>query len=248
MKTIKTIFFSACLVCFAPNLTTAQQYYHVHQDNVKPSKVMDYEKVAKEFTEASQKHNPETQWLTVSMDDFTYYYVTPIESLGDLEKRPFSEMAKAMGDDWGNMFTNFDKCYDSHGDYVIKLVEDLTYMPDGVNQVEENMDYRNYYFIYYTPENAKKMWEAMKAVKDMFVEKGSKNHYRVYHSAFGNMDSYYMVAMSSKDAIESAQKSKANQDVLGPNRHEVFQKVLAAAADWREVTGNIRRDLSYRPE
>ena len=248
MKTIKTILLSACMICFALNLSSAQQYFHVHQDNVKPSRVMEYEEVSKEFVEACKKHKPDTEFLTVSMDDFTYYSVTPITSLADLEKNPFSGMSEAMGDDMGKMMGKFNKCYDSHGDYVINLVEDLTYMPEGVNQAEEGMDYRNYYFIYYTPENSKKMWDAMKAVKDMFAEKGSNNYYRVYRSAFGNMDSYYMVAMSSKNSVDSAQKQEANKDVLGPGRHEVFQKVLAASSDWREVTGHIRRDLSYRPE
>lgn len=210
--------------------------------------MMEYEKIAKEFTEACKTHKPETQWLAVAMDDFKYFYVTPVENFADLDKRPFTEMAKSMGDDFGKMFEKFDACYDSHGDYILYLNEELTYMPEGVDQAEEGLDYRDYYFIYHTPENASKMKEAMKAVKDMFAEKGSNNYYRVYHSGFGTMDAYYLVAMSSKDAIDSAQKQKANQDVLGPDRFEVFNKVLAAASDWREATGNIRRDISYFPE
>ena len=79
----------------------------------------------------------------------------------------------------------------------------------------------------------------------MFADKGSKNYFRIYRTGFGVMDSYYMVAMSSKNAIDSAQKSKANEDLLGPERYDTFRKVLAAASYMEEVTGEVRRDLTY---
>ena len=182
------------------------------------------------------------------MDDFSYSYVTPIENFADLDKRPFADMAKAMGDKFTDMFSRFDKCYDSHGTYIITLDEELTYMPEGIDQSQKDEDYRNFIFIYYTPQNVKKLREGMEAVKEMFASKGSKNYYRIYRSGFGVIDNYYMVAMSSKDAIDAATKEKANQETLGPDRYETFNKVLSNASKWKEVTGKIRRDLSYSPK
>ena len=48
MKTTKTTFLLALFLCFTFNLSQAQQAYQVHQDNVKPSMLMEYEKIAKE--------------------------------------------------------------------------------------------------------------------------------------------------------------------------------------------------------
>lgn len=248
MKTIKNAFLLTLALCLTLNISNAQKMFQVHQDNVKPSMMLEYEKIAKEFHAACVEHNLQTKWLVTTMDDFSYLYVTPIENFADLDKRPFADMAKAMGDKFGDMFNRFDKCYDSHGDYIIVMDEELTYMPEGIDQVQEGMDYRDYYFIHYTPENGKGLREAMESVKDMFADKGSKSHYRVYRTAFGSMDSYYMVAMSSKDAMDSAQKEKANQDLLGPERFEVFNKVLKYADKMEEVTGEIRRDLTYNPQ
>jgi len=42
----------------------------------------------------------------------------------------------------------------------------------------------------------------MKGIKDVFASKGSKNHYRVYRSGFGNLEGYYLVAISAKDEID----------------------------------------------
>jgi hypothetical protein len=248
MKTLKNTLLLLFVFCLTANISQAQKMYWVHQDNVNPSKMMEYEKVSKEFHEACVTHNFQGQWLTVTMDDFKYSYVSPIENFAELDKRPFADMAKAMGDNFGDMFDRFDKCYDSHSDYIIILDEELTYMPEGISQMQEGQDYRNYIFIYYKPKNAKALREGMKAVKEMFTAKESKNYYRIYKSGFGNTDNYYMVAMSSKDAIDAATAQKANEEVLGPDRYETFDKVLSNASKWKETTGQIRRDLSYSPK
>lgn len=248
MKTIKKTLLLVSMFCFVANISFAQKMYQVHQDNVNPSKLMEYEKIAKNFNAACVEHNLQSQWLTVMMDDFTFLYVTPIDNFAELDKRPFADMAKAMGDDFGKMFEDFDKCYDSHGTYTIMLDESLTYMPDGIDPSTEGQDYRNFYYIHFTPQNEKSLRSAMKGVKEMFAAKGSKNYYRVYRTGFGVMDSYYMVAMSSKDEVDSAQKTKANEELLGPERYETFNKVLTAASAMEEVTGQIRRDLSYSPK
>lgn len=247
MKTIKNTFLVALFLCFACNLSQAQKMYWVHQDNVRASSIMAYEKVAKEFKAACVEHNFQGQWLATTMDDGRYLFVSPIENFAELDKPLFADMANAMGEKFGAMFDNFDKCYDSHSDYIIILDEELSYMPDGISQTQEGQDYRDFYFIYYAPQNSKKLKEGIKAVKDMYAEKGSKNYYRIYKSGFGCPQNYYMVAMSSKDAIESATKGETNKAVLGPDRYETFSKVMNNALKTEDVTGEIRSDLSYAP-
>ncbi|MEW4924573.1 hypothetical protein [Algibacter sp. 2305UL17-15] len=246
MKTIKTTLLLAFLCCFVANLQ-AQQMFQVHQDNVKPSMLMEYEKIAKEFQDASVKHNLQASWVTAMRDDFTFYYITPIENFAELDKRPFADMAKAMGDKFGEMFERFNKCYDSHGTYTMSSVKDLSYSaPEGTDMSDQN--YRKWILIYYKPKNAAKLKEGMKAVKDMFTEKGSKEYYNVYHSGFGSMDSYYLVSISAKDEVDSAQRQNANKEVLGPDRMETFNKVLKYVHRWEEHAGWMRPDLYYSPK
>jgi hypothetical protein len=248
MKTIKSTLLFAFILCLTPNFSQAQKMYQVHRDNVKPSMIMEYEKICKEFNTACVEHNVQTSWITATTSNLNYMYVSPIENYADLDQRPFADMAKAMGDDFKNLFERFDKCYDTHGTYILTLSENLSYMPDGISQTQEGQNYRDYYFLYFTPDNEDKLKEGMKAVKAMFTEKGSKSYYRVYRSGFGVMDSYYMVAMSSKDEIDSANKHIANNELLGPERHETFQKVMNYASKVEDVTGEIRPDLAYSPK
>ncbi len=245
MKTIKSILFLALMLCFTINISQAQKMYQVHVDYVNPSKVQEYEKIAKEFAEACKKHNPQASWILTSTSDMRYMYVSPMENYAELDKNVFADMAKAMGDDWGNMFKNFNTCYDKHGDYVLILDEGLSYMPEGITQTPEGENYRKFYFLYYKPENQGKLGEAMKGVKDLFASKGSKEYYRVYRSGFGVTDSYYMVAVAAKDEIDSATRGKANDELLGEDFGKAFGKIMSATSKFEEVSGWMRPDLYY---
>lgn len=248
MKTIKTTFLLALFLCFTFNLSQAQQAYQVHQDNVKPSMLMEYEKIAKEFNAASVEHNLQTSWFTAMSNDFKYFYITPIENFAELDERPMADMAKAMGDSFGDMFTRFDKCYDSHGTYIIMKDDALSYMPEGKSDAPADENYRKWFYMYYAPENAKNMREGMMAVKAFFAAKGSTEYYRVYRNGFGQMENYYMVSVSAKDEIDSATRGKVNEQVLGPDRWDVFSKIMKYATRMEEISGEMRPDLSYSPK
>jgi len=248
MKTIKSILLLALMLCLSFSFSYAQKMYKVHVDYVNPSKLKDYEKTAKEFAEACKKYNPQTSWITTTTSDNRYMYVSPIENFAELDKNYFADMAKEMGDGFGKIFENFNKCYDKHGDYILTLDENLTYMPEGVTQTPVDENYRKFYFLYYTPDSQGKLWEAMKGIKDLFASKGSKEYYRVYRSGFGITDSYYMVAVSSKDEIDSATRGKANDEVLGEDAGEAFGKIMNATSKYEEFSGRMRPDLYYSPK
>ena len=247
MKAIKTTLLLTLLLCFTINFLQAQKLYQVHVDFVKPSKIGDYEKIAKDFTEACKKYQPQASWITVKTSDNRYMYVSPMENFAELDKNIFSDMAKAMGDSFGDMFKNFNTCYDKHGDYVLTLDEGLTYMPEGITQTPEGENYRKFFFLYYTPENQGKLREAMKAIKETFANKGSKEYYRVYRSGFGVIDSYYMVAVAAKDEIDSATRGKANDELLGESAKEIFGNLMGTLSEFEEVSAWMRPDLYYQP-
>ncbi|MGB5420267.1 hypothetical protein [Algibacter sp.] len=250
MKTLKSTLLITLLLCFSFTITNAQQAFIIHQDNVKPSKFMEYEKIAKEFHEASIQHNVQTSWSTAMTNDFQYFYITPIKNMAELDERPFEEMAKTMGDKFGEMFNRFDQCYSSHGDYIVIRDSELSYMPENKTEAPADENYRKWYYMYYTPKNAKKMREGMLAVKEYFKAKGSTEYYRVYRNGFGQMKNYYMVSVSAKDEIDSAKKSKANQELLGSfdERWAVFSKVMDYTSKTEEFSGEMRPDLSYKPK
>lgn len=247
MKTLKKTFFLALTLCLSLNFIYAQQAFFINQDNVKPSKAAEYEKAVKAFNEASAKHNVKSNWMAAMRNDFTYYYIVPIENMADLDKKPFADMKEAMGDEWKTMFANLDKCLSSYGSFIMYSVDELSYKaPEGTDTSDQN--YRKWFLMYYAPKNAKKVKEGMKAVKEMFEAKGSKEYYNVYQSGLGNMESHYLVSVPSKDEVDGAQLAKENQEVLGPDRYETFNKVIKYLTRMEEFSGFMRPDLSYSPK
>ncbi len=258
MKTIKLSVFVA-LMLLGTGFSNAQeekkekafQMYSVHEDQVKPSMVLQYEKTSKMLADKMKEHNiTSTSWLASSTDDFRYMWVTPIENMADLDNTSWwGELRDAMGKEaFQEMMSGFDGTFDRHGDYTIRMNKELTYMPDGITQTPEGENFRKFYYIHYPPENGSEIRDAMKGVKELFASKGSQSHYRVYHSGFGTMDNYFLVAVSAKDPIDMAQKSAANDKLLGPEAQAVFGKVLSQVSKMDEFTGEIRPELSFKPK
>lgn len=228
----------------------APTMFWVHEDNVKPSMVREYEKLQKELVENCKKHNIQTlNWITTSTDDFRYLYVSPINSMADITWDGFKPLQEAMGEEaFGQIFSDMDKCYDTHGDYILHLNQELTYMPEGFTQTPEGQDYRRFYYVRTTPEHNGKLKEKMKAIKNFYAEKGSKVHYRVYQSGFGTMGNFYLVAIAAKDGVSYETMGDENDAILGEERHELFGDMMNYITSIEEVTGMMRPDLAYSPQ
>lgn len=254
MKTLQIKLLIAICVLMLSTIAFAQnndkfQAYVVHEDQVKPSKVMEYEKAAKALVDKMKEHKiTSTSWLTSTTDDFRYLYVTPLKNMAELDNNAFAPLVEKMGQEaFRDLMSAFNPCYDRHGDYVIFMDKELTYMPKGITQTPEGQNYRKFFYIYVSPKNNSKMRDAMMDVKKMFKEKNSTSYYRVYRSGFGNMDNYYMVAIAAKDPVAMEQQGAANDKLLGDEAAAVFGKVLGLALRFEEYTGSVRPELGYMP-
>ena len=207
MRTQKFKLLIAILLILPLSLITAKektsQAFWVHEDVVKPNMVGEYESVVKELVDNMKKHNiQEVNMITANLVDSRYLYVGPIENMAQLDKPSFATLSEKMGkDNRSALFNRMDKCYDIEQDYVIYLDKELSYMPTGITQTPEGQDYRKFHYLHFTPGNRAMVKEKMKAIKNMFAEKGSKEYYRVYKSGFGTRGEFYMVAVAAKDPI-----------------------------------------------
>jgi len=256
MKITKITFAFGIMFLMISNIDiTAQnnlnyQAYLIHEDRVKPSMVDEYEQISKDLVKACTDHNIQgTNWLTVVQDDNTYLFVTPMEKFADLDKNAFSTLSEKMGKDKINaLFNRFSSCYDEHGDYIVYLNKNLSYMPKGLSQTTEGKPYRTFYYNYVTPSNNKNFVAVLKKVKAVFTKKNSKLDYRVYKTGFGVMGTYYMVVISGVNQEETANAGSKNWELMKGE----FKPLLAEMGKytWKndEKTGWMRGDLSYIPK
>ena len=102
MNSLKTTLLTALAFVLFTNFAIAQdndtQAYSVHEDQVKLSMIGDYEKANKELVAKLKEHNiQDVNWITSTTQDGRYLYVSPIENMADLDKRPFAALAEKMG-------------------------------------------------------------------------------------------------------------------------------------------------------
>ncbi|MBT8252780.1 MAG: hypothetical protein HKN00_01805 [Flavobacteriaceae bacterium] len=224
------------------------QGYAVHEDIVKPSKMAQYEAVAKEFTEVMNKYKGEVADLTylcAMTDNMRYMFVWPIDKMADLDKNPIGEVREKMGaEKFDDMMSRMDECYDSHSNYTISLDKEMSYMPEGISQTQEGMNYREYHYYYTSPSMVQKLAKKGKAIKDHHQKVNSDSRYRVYRSGFGTAESFFMVAISAKDAAHMAEMQQANMSKLGPDYQKLLNDALKYTTRYEKYTGWIREDLS----
>lgn len=247
---LTSILFALCMALGMSAQQGANQAFWVHEDQVKPSMMSEYEKTSKELVEAC-KTNKVTgiNWTVASMNDGTYLSITPIKGMSDIENMNFNELRDKMGDDaFSKIFEDFNKCYENHGDYVTILSPNLSYMPDGLSTSTPGQDYRVWHRMDVSPANIQKFQAKMKELKDMFASKNSKLPYRVYRSGFGNVGDYFVAVLSAKDAMDYDSRSAENQKLLGEEGNKLFDELFDYVDAYSVKRGGMRPDLSYQPE
>jgi len=253
MKTVKLSLIVICLTLL-PLISLAQdskdyQAYWIHEDRVKPSMTDEYEQIAKDLVAACKEHNvQDTQWLTMALNDYSYLYVSPVENMADLDKDEFASLTEKMGADKVKaLFERFDTTYDEHGDYIVYLNKNLSYMPAGVKQTIEGQNYRTLYYNYVKPEHNKGFVDAMKKMKASFEKHNSKIHYRVYKTGFGVMGTYYMIAIAAENNLESARIGDENWKEMKDDFEPLLKEMSKYTWKTDEKRGWMREDLGYMP-
>lgn len=248
MKSILSFMMLCLFMCFSISAQSDRyQMYVVHEDHVKNDMMNKHIEADKAILKAAKEHNMKgMDWLTFQTEDNRVMYLTPIKNFAELDKNPFQDLKQKMGDaSFEKLFEPYAETYTKHGDYILRLDNELSYMPDGMSQTPEGGNYRELTFYHIPPGKDKEAEDLAKSVKKLYKEKGAKVHYRVYKSGFGTMGNYYMVAVSGKDAASIETQRNENMQLLGDEGQSLFQKIEKLTAKQEVVKGNIKPELSY---
>ena len=236
------------LISFSQDSKDYQAYW-IHEDRVKPGMTDEYEQIAKDLVAACKEHNvQETQWLTMSLNDNSYLYITPMQNFAEMDIDVFATLSEKMGtDNMSALFERFNTTYDEHGDYIVYLNKNLSYMPGGVSQTIDGQNYRTLYYNYVTPENDKSYAEVLKKMKAAFEKNNSKLHYRVYKTGFGVMGNYYMIAVAGESNLSSAKVGDDNWSLMKDDFDPLLKEMSKYTWKMDEKRGWMREDLGYMP-
>ena len=248
MRNLKNIMLYVIVILTATiSLNAQNQMFSIHADYVKPSMESEYVEISKAFLAECKKHNLQNaDWTSIRLDNGTHLTFEAIPNMAALDNDSFAPLVDKMGKEKFNaLFDRYAKCYDRHGSYIVTRIESLTYMPEGATAAQEGQNYRKYHYLYVTPSTVKMIAEKMKAIKELYAKKGSKEYYRVYHSGFGTLGEFFLVVMSAKDEQSYAKQSDENEVLLGDEGKKLLDDLFKNISRYDPVTGYIRPDLSY---
>ena len=247
MKTLKITLLLIAFIMLSPMKIMAQhQRLVIHQDNVKPAMEAEFVKTTKTLVEACKKYElKDTQWYTTRMSDGSYIFASPIKNMAELDTDTFAPIAEKMGkDNYNALFEKFNSCYDTHGDYIVVLRNDLSYSASA-NAPTEVQNFTKFHFFHVTPENSQKVVAKLKEIKELYTSKKSKESYQIYHSGFGVMDEYYAAVLSAKDEMTYEKTSEENNALLGDEWNKKFNELFVLTTKYDQKTGWAHPELSY---
>ena len=225
---------------------TKTQKFIVHEDEVFPSKIAEYEAASKLFAETMEKHNAtDAAFLAVTLEDHRYLYLSAIDNYADLDENPFEAVSEAMGEQaFDDMMSKYDGTFETHKNYVINLNHELSYNSGPI--VMDGVDYRQLDYYYIDPG----MWDEAKAVaKEWTALHNSKNAphgYRIYTGGLGT-EPLIMVVRWAKDPAELQANIQENQQVLG-DVQDLSNRTMAVTIKRETFGAWMRPDLSYQPK
>lgn len=254
MKITLTLMSILCCLLFFMCLTPIQaqdadegQKFIVHEDIVKPSMVAQYEAASKAFKEALDEHgSAEAKFLTVSLDDMRYLFISPIENMAALDNNPlFKALNEALGEEGvETLMSGFDGTYETHKNYVLNLSNELSYNSGEI--VEEGVYFRHFDYYFVNPDKEKEAKAISKEWKELYASKNISQGYRIYTGGLGTEPLIMVVQWATSAEEFYAQQAKISE-ALGDVK-DLESRTMAITRKFESHDGQIRPDLSYMPE
>uniref|UniRef100_UPI0030DD3D91 hypothetical protein n=1 Tax=uncultured Planktosalinus sp. TaxID=1810935 RepID=UPI0030DD3D91 len=228
MKTINKLITVMLIVLISTAFLNAQnQFYRVHVDHVYHSNSDDYKEISKRLASHAKENQEEEGWNILWTNDNRVITLSPVDGWEDLGKEFMPKTRAKLGDEkFAEIFAEFDKHYDQHNDYIIILSGNLSYMPDGMTTTPVGKNYRKNMVLFHKARDRQKIAEIATKFKELYSKKGSKSHYRVYFSGFGNPEAYLMVANAAASALELEKQSDENRKLLGEDSKKLWDELM----------------------
>lgn len=228
------------------------QLFVIGEDVVKPSMVDQYEAAVKELMAAMKTHELAVPYMQASMrEDFHYYYLIPIESLGDIEKidNAFGEVVQKIGQEkWKVLFAPFGEMLEYEKHVIAERADYLSYTPETPRIKPEERNFLHWTFYYIQYGKAEEATQIAKDYLKLFKSKNVPNGYHVYWGRTGIEMPALAVVQWAKDATDFYEQAKRSNELLGEEGKKLSKRAMAITRRIEHVSGWPRPDLSYMPE
>ena len=205
----------------------------VFEEFVEPADVAAFTAVQQQAVDLWKKHSFEVPILSYGTEDYTFYWVIPIENFGSIDGifQKSSAISKKMkeedGFDGDKAFRELSTIRSS----VIMWSPELSYHPDGYNGQTPDKPYCEWSFCSLKQGHEKEAAEALKKWIEFYKTSGEKYEWDVFHVVFGHDTPMLILMTRSKDPLTIRQQ----EAVLWEKHSKEFGEL------WKEFATHIRK-------
>lgn len=189
------------LFVFNLSAQNAPSSFVVFEEFVAPADVAAFSKVQQQAVDLWKKHNFDVPILSYGTEDYTFYWVIPIENFGSIDGifQKSSAITKKMkeedGFDGDKAFHELSTVRSS----VIMSAPELSYHPDGNYGQTADKTYCEWSFCSLKQGHEKEASEAIKKWIEFYKTSGEKYEWDVFHVIFGHDTPMLILMTRSKD-------------------------------------------------
>ncbi len=220
-----------------------QRLFLIQTEKPFQDKVSDYEITQKKVNGFIKKYNFNLNWYAYSTDDNTYYYVSEINNLSDIDKMN-EEFDNNSTEESKKDFKVINDIFNGIVDYYVSEVFSLStnsYYPKEPMTKPEDQKYYKQSIYFIKPYSEAKLNNVLKEMKDFCEQNKIGLGYEIYSNVLGNNNEIvFMEGAQSPDDYKQFMEDFNNKysDQFKP----IWDKFMSLVKDTKSM------DCWYRPE
>ncbi len=225
------------------------QMFWVIDEVVKPSMAGDYYEAGKKWAVLLNKHEYPAPFNVYWTDDNHVWWVTPIESYGDIDKltEAFNKMRAKSPDEFKEAYEAFNGTYESARTCVYAL--DLKYSLIAEDAESESQKDNFIFFDIFHFEPGKeaeleKIWDEFKA---LMKDKEIVQSWYYYWGVMGTDNPVLWSAASAKNVREFWEENAKMWKELGKEAGKIKKKMMKYVTKEETKMAWVQKELSYTP-
>lgn len=259
MRVNRTIVSAACaMLAFAAVGSWAQEapskpeLLVVYQDHVKPAKLDDYTAVAKDMVallKEEKADSPAFDLWAFSSPDFTFTYVTPMSSMGEMDTMHEAWMALYKGPDkakWEAFDARVNGAVLTSSRQIVARVASASYKPKEPRLSQEEAKYRWFDVFTVQPGKEKDFVGLCKSLAELAAKAGFKDGWNTYSVVVGPAIPCFIVVSPAKDQGDYAESDRAFSKAVGDEGKKIFAQVMAITEHYDGHGEWFRPEFSYQ--
>ena len=148
-----------------------------------------YEEASDNLTAAFLEYNIEIPSMIASQtDDFTYYYITPIDNYAALDEMNTSwgKFIETMGQDkWNKIDAAFDGTIFSHKDFIIRRSGKYSYNPENPRLVTKDAGFILWDWYWLEDGKLSEAAEVIMEIKQLFTDNNIEDSFTIWATDIG---------------------------------------------------------------